>query len=235
MDTSKIKVLKQKKDELDKKQAALLEKFKTEHGDLYTWFVENEIDLNNLSKYSLNIAAAFVISMNVLDLYYKPTDKLDLTPQVQIIQVDELRGLNEDQKAKLVWERYGHIINRVAKKYDLDPKLIFATIMIESGGNTYAVRYEPRINDASYGLGQILFGTAIGLEFEGTPQQLFDPEVNIELIGRYHKRNMTVYGGKLTPQELTTAYNTGSPYNKALPGHLNKFNKWYEKAGGFVI
>lgn len=219
------------RNKLLKDKELIIEKIKTDHKGFYTWLIENKIDLTNLNKYSASIAIALALTISGLT----PVETIapQLTPQVKVIQPKELYGLTEEEKGKLVWERYGHIIKRVSRKYALDPGLIFATIMIESGGNTYAVRYEPQINDASYGLGQILFGTSVGLEYEGNPQGLFDPEVNIELIGRYHRRNMDVYGN-LTPQQLTTAYNTGSPYNYALPGHVEKFNKWFNRVNNFM-
>jgi len=237
-ESKKIKELKDKRDKLIEKQKNLIETLKTKHSEVYKWLIENDIDLEHLGQYSANIAAAFAIAATTIGKF--PLEKHtstqpELTPQVRIIMVDELAGKTEEEKAQLVWDRYGHVIDRVAQKYNLDPKIIFATIMIESGGNTFAVRREPQINDASYGLGQILFGTAVALEFEGQPQDLFDPEVNIELVGRYHRRNLDAYGGNLTPQQLTIAYNSGSPYNTPLPGHVDKFNRWFEKASDFVV
>jgi soluble lytic murein transglycosylase-like protein len=218
--------------DLKEKKESLITKFKKEHPEIYTWLLENQISIQDLGKYSANIASALALTI----VSSKKVDTIaqkGLTPQVKVIEREELYGLNEEEKGRLVWERYGHIIERVAKKYDIDPGVIFATIMIESGGNTYAIRHEPSIGDSSYGLGQILYGTAVLLEYEGTPSQLFDPEVNIELTGRYHRRNLDVYGD-LTPQQLTIAYNTGTPYNRPLPGHLEKFNRWFDKVERFI-
>jgi soluble lytic murein transglycosylase-like protein len=151
-----------------------------------------------------------------------------------VIRPEELKGKNDLERANLVWARYGYLIRSTAAEYDLDPNLIFATIMVESGGNTYAVRQEPRIHDASYGLGQLLYGTARGIGYRGTPEGLFDPAVNIDLIGRYHKRNFDHYND-LGPKELTVAYNTGSPYKKPHPGHLTKFDKWYNSLANLEV
>jgi soluble lytic murein transglycosylase-like protein len=216
---------------LKEKKEELISNFKIEHPEIYTWLLENQISIQELGKYSQSIAAALAItySANTVEtIAPKP-----LTPQVKIIERDEFMGLSEEEKGNLVWERYGHIIKRVAKKYDLDPGVIFATIMIESGGDTYAIRHEPQINDASYGLGQMLYGTSVLMGYEGAPNGLFDPEVNIDLIGRYHRRNLDVYGD-LTPQQLTIAYNTGTPYNSPHPGHIDKFNRWFSKVERFI-
>lgn len=227
-----IKEFKKKKGQLKKQREELLNILKTKHASFYTWMKENKIDPLNLGSYSVTLASVATIALSSIS--YQPKGQIQtLTPQVHIIKTEELVGKSDEEKAELVWKRYGHIIKRAAKKYDLDPGLIFATIMIESGGNTYAKRYEPHINDASYGLGQLLFGTARLMGFEGSPNDLYDPEVNIELIARYHTRNNKVYGG-LSPEELTTAYNTGSPYSNPLPGHLNKFNKWFNAVKSYM-
>jgi hypothetical protein len=98
--------------------------------------------------------------------------------------------------------------------------------MTESGGNPKAVRQEPRLNTASYGLGQILETTARGLGFQGTREELFYPEINIDLIGRYH-RNTTRRYGRLSPEQYTTVYNTGHLGGKPWPGHLERFMQHY--------
>ena len=223
--------LKRKRDALKVQQQELVEILKTKHYDAYKWFQENNIDLFDLKVYSASLAAAVVVAMSVSQ---GPVETPKLTLPVHVVTVTELQGLSEEQKADLVWKRYGHVIERNSGKYDLDPGLIFATIMLESGGNTNAIRHEPQIGDASYGLGQILYGTARGIGFDGSAQDLFDPEVNIELIARYHKRNQEVYGGSLTPQELTIAYNSGSPYSAPHPGHITKFNKWFSKVANYI-
>jgi len=117
---------------------------------------------------------------------------------------------------------------RTAKKYDLSPNLIRATILVESGGNSNAYRFEKRLNDASYGLGQILSGTARGLGFKGNLQDLYDPDVSIDLIGKYYKRVIEKYGN-LPIENLVRAYNTGSPQGQPYPGHLEKFKNYFSE------
>lgn len=212
----------------------LLDKLKLKNPRLYDWFVSRSIDLENLGKYTSGMALAIGLAVA------QPTPNLTLetvAPQTQsgpVIQASELKGKNDLERANLVWSRYGHLIRQSAEDYDLDPNLIFATIMVESGGNTYAIRQEPRIHDASYGLGQLLYGTARGLGYRGRPDGLFDPTVNIDLIARYHKHNFDHYQD-LGPKELTIAYNTGSPYKRAYPGHLTKFDKWYNSLANLEV
>ncbi len=224
-----IKALKEKQKQLKETQQLLFEELKIKNESFYKWMQSKKIDPMDLKLYSASLAAAMVVALAATTSTF---EEASLEAPVVIISVEELQGIDHDEKAKIVWERYGHVITRVSEKYDLDPKLIFATIMLESGGNTYAIRHEPHINDASYGLGQILYGTALGLGFEGNPQDLYDPEVNIELVGRYHARNKSVYG-PLTNEQLTIAYNSGNPYGYPIPGHLDKFSNWYERVSNY--
>lgn len=250
-----INSLRQKKEDLLNQQDELINLIKTKHPDFYSWAVKNNIDFRDLSIYAANIATAFTITINSLgtplaslqfdansvlntpkqEVNTLNTNNTNKNNEIKLIEVSELSGLSESQKAVIVYDRYGPIINDVAQKYQLDPKLILATILLESGGNTYAIRHEPQINDASYGLGQILYGTAKLIGFEGTPDDLYNPEINIDLIGKYHRRNMDVYGPNLTPEQLTIAYNAGSPYSSPYPGHLQKFNKWFREARHLIV
>ena len=56
---------------------------------------------------------------------------------------------------------------------------MIATIKIESNFNIYAYRKEVKVNDVSYGLTQVLFKTAKDRGYNGTEEQLFEPEINI--------------------------------------------------------
>lgn len=212
----------------------LLEKLRLKNPAVYDWFLSRGIELQNLGKYTTSIAMAISLAtLNPTSLVHA-TNTTEIQASITPISVKELQGKTDLERANLVWARYGYLIRLTAEKYDLDPNLIFATIMVESGGNTYAVRQEPRIHDASYGLGQLLYGTARGIGYRGTPEGLFDPAINIDLIGKYHKRNYDHYSD-LNSLELTTAYNTGSPYKRPTAGHLAKFDKWYNSLANMEI
>ena len=220
----KVEELKKEKDRLLAEQESLIHLLKTKNAPVYNWFVQRGIDFSNLEKF----AASFAAAATLLFSNSSPTTHAS-TPIVAIEKQRTPQARKSDlERGQFVWNTYGSEIRSTAAKYNLDPNLIFATIMIESGGNPRAIRHEPRLNDASYGLGQLLYSTAKGLGYQGTPEGLYEPAINIDLIGRYHKRNLDHFG-HLTPQQLTTAYNTGSPYKKALAGHLNKFNKWFNR------
>ena len=213
---------------------ALIENLKSHNNKVYTWLVQRGVDFSNLSKSAstLATAATFLFSLPKGASLPPPDDPI---PEViDITQDTSVKPKTDLERGQKVWAEYGQFIREASALYDIDPNLIFATIMIESGGNPRAVRYEPRLNDASYGLGQLLYSTARGLGYAGTPAGLYDPETNIDLIARYHRRNLDHYG-HLTAEELTTAYNTGSPYKKPWSGHLAKFNKWYNRVESLEV
>ncbi len=118
---------------------------------------------------------------------------------------------------------FSKLIAETATKYNLDPQLIYATIMTESHGDPKAFRYEPRLKDASLCLGQILTSTARLLGFKGDSKELYKPEICIDLIGKYH-RTMLDRHGDLSTNQLAAAYNTGSPRKRPYPGYLKRFN-----------
>ena len=227
-----INSLTQRKAFLEKEQERLLNELKEKYTEAHEWLKQNGIDLSNIGAYYKKVALAVIISTSVASAPMQVNRDLHTSQKetIETLAVEDIRQLQDEDQLKVVWFRYGPVIDEMAQKYDVDKNLIIATIMLESRGDTFAYRYEPHINDASYGLGQILYGTAKGIGFEGTPDELYDPAKNIELIAKYHSRNKDVYGKNLSAEQLTIAYNSGSPFNAPHPGHVQKFNNWYSKA-----
>lgn len=147
------------------------------------------------------------------------------TPPQDTIATEDLRTWTKSQHKTL--------IDKTAKKYRIDPQVIYATIMTESEGNPYAFRYEPHIKDASLCMGQILISTARRLGFAGDPKELYRPDVCIDLIGKYYRVILDTYGD-LTPMQLARAYNTGSPWKRPVWGHLYRFNIWMNEGQSVV-
>uniref|UniRef100_A0A7C4XNK9 Transglycosylase SLT domain-containing protein n=1 Tax=candidate division WWE3 bacterium TaxID=2053526 RepID=A0A7C4XNK9_UNCKA len=220
---------------LKNRQRLLIDLIKSKHKDFYVWMVENGIDPTDLKAYFAGIAVALMVMFTtkltpISSIRGISGNSQVIEVKVQAIQKEELIGKSEEEKGELVMRRYGHVIDKAASRYSLDPNLIFATVMVESGGNTYASRYEPHLNDSSYGLGQIMFSTARWIGFEGSREDLYDPEVNIDLIGRYYFKNKTMFGDDLTVEQLVTSYNAGNPFARPTAGHIQKFQKWFNKA-----
>lgn len=104
------------------------------------------------------------------------------------------------------------LAHRAAQRHGLDPRLVEAVVRAESRGDPNAVS-----KAAAYGLMQLQTPTASDMAGRKvTKEELFDPEVNLDLGCRYLKRLFEFYGGDL---RLTLmAYNAG-------PGNVRKWRK----------
>ena len=120
---------------------------------------------------------------------------------------------------------YLAIVRANAARYSVDPADILALIEIESGGDPNAFRAEPQINDASYGLMQLLGKTARSLGYTGDFDGLYDPATNIELGTRLWSQLAAQYGGD--KQAMASAYNSGRgdayQSNPAVASYVDRF------------
>ena len=122
-------------------------------------------------------------------------------------------------------------VSRAANKYGFSYKLITAVVVVESGGNTFANRYEPNwrwflrpsywawrlsitdktelMNQAtSFGLMQVMGAVAREHGFEGDLLRLTIPEVGLDYGCRHLKK---MYDRYKTIDCALAAYNAGSP------------------------
>lgn len=106
-------------------------------------------------------------------------------------------------------EDYDALIRKHAAGFGLPVAWIKAVMQQESSGRPDAYRAEPQINDASYGLMQLLYRTAKGLGYEGSPEGLYDPETNIFLGSKLLADLRSRYGDDL--RRVYSAYNSGKP------------------------
>lgn len=124
------------------------------------------------------------------------------------------------------------IIAEKAATYAVDPLLVHALIQVESSYRPDAKRDEPRLNDASYGLMQVLSGTARSmLGFAGDAEALLDPSTNVDLGVRYLKYQLGRYAGDV-PSALA-AYNAGTASRRSdgkfiNQGYVDKVYKLYQ-------
>jgi soluble lytic murein transglycosylase-like protein len=103
---------------------------------------------------------------------------------------------------------YDDIIAKYASIYNVPEVWIKAVITQESSYDPNAYRAEPSINDASYGLMQILYKTAQGLGYAGIPEGLYDPDTNIMLGTKLLSSLRLQWGDNV--QAVYSAYNSGS-------------------------
>lgn len=108
-----------------------------------------------------------------------------------------MRWANED--------RWLADITEIANRHGVPVPMVLAIIAVESGFRPDAFRQEA--NDASYGLMQILTGTAHGVGFSGEPSELLDPVTNIEYGTAYLAEQWDRAGGD--PAAAASAYNGG--------------------------
>ncbi len=110
------------------------------------------------------------------------------------------------------------ILNSAAK-YQVPSEIIKAVILQESSGNPKARRFEPKLNDSSYGLMQILFSTAKFLGYTGSSEGLLDPKTNIDLGTKYLAYQIRRYGNW---DDAFAAYNIGSVKRKPNGEYINQ-------------
>lgn len=123
------------------------------------------------------------------------------------------------------------LIDLAAKRQGLDPRLIAAIIEVESGGQSYACRFEPgypflfeptvmaktsgttlsteqMLQRCSWGLMQVMGATARELGLRAPLPSLTDPAAGIEFGCLYFKAQLARYSGKTL--DAIAAYNAGS-------------------------
>jgi soluble lytic murein transglycosylase-like protein len=90
-------------------------------------------------------------------------------------------------------DTYRDAIEDTAESFGIPRSLAYGLVAQESGFKSDAYRAEPtyrcaatgQVGDASYGLTQVLYCTALGLGYAGAPSGLFDPATNLTLGFRY--------------------------------------------------
>ena len=130
-----------------------------------------------------------------------------------------------------VLDQFGVLIEEVAEKEGIDPCLLAAIIQVESAGDPFALRYEPRykwlyqvprfarkfrITDSteeacqrfSVGLCQLMFALMRELKFEREFCLAFEPRLNMTYGARHLKNLASRFESK---QAQISAYNAGTP------------------------
>ena len=103
-------------------------------------------------------------------------------------------------------ERFDLGIQDAARQAGVPWKLLKALVAAESSFDPNAYRDEPKIDDASRGLTQILYRTARAMGYLGEPEGLFAPDLNLEYGALYLARQHDRAGNWLG---ALSAYNGG--------------------------
>jgi soluble lytic murein transglycosylase-like protein len=129
-----------------------------------------------------------------------------------------------------------------AKQSNLNPDIVRAVVSVESGGDTYAVRYEPNwkwwldldgwaalvnvtkateqiCQSMSWGLMQIMGAVARELGMKDDLSRLCDPEYGLKYGCMKLRQNLDKFG---TIERALAAYNAGSPASKTGQAYAAK-------------
>lgn len=137
------------------------------------------------------------------------------------------------------------LIIKKAEKYQIEENLLRAIVLLESGGNPYAMRAEPsypwlykviqlskelkctgptmrQMQSTSWGLMQIMGAVAYELGFKGWGSELCNPEINLEYGCRFLKQKIVKYGPNVF--DIYAAYNAGSVRMMTKDQYKNQAN-----------
>lgn len=163
------------------------------------------------------------------------TDILDANPDIKNPNL-----IHKGQEIKIP-----KIIDSIPKKTHTLDDYIKSIFTIESNNNPNASRYEPHINDTSYGLGQILTRTAKALEARhkelprlGKSKQeiaanLCNPKINEAYTRALYQKELDFYKD---PFLAVAAYNSGhlTPRNARIQEMLNQLYNTELKTDGRI-
>lgn len=149
-------------------------------------------------------------SKNNLDLSTNLDSLKDLDPEYHAkgskkLTLAENFSKNHDAKLTTRIEKYQHLIEEKAKKYNLDPVLLAGLIRQESNFNPYAVSH-----CGAMGLGQLMPETARYLGVKDP----FNAAQNLDGAAKYLREQLDTFGGSV--DKALAAYNAG-------PGAVQKY------------
>ena len=115
-------------------------------------------------------------------------------------------NIKEQMMKSMYKKEYSEYVEKYSKEYDVDADLIYAIIKAESNFESKAVS-----NQNAQGLMQLMYSTAEeiaeSLDLELTEENIFEPEINIQLGTKYISKLLEKY--ECTEVALA-AYNAGS-------------------------
>lgn len=127
---------------------------------------------------------------------------------------------------------YDELIARAHAKFPTVPAgIIKAVVATESSFRPGVWRDEPQIGDKSRGLMQLLLKTARGLGFNGHPDLLYDPEINVMLGTSLLAQLFRRFG---VWEDALAAYNGGYPRRNAAGVLEPRLAQYVAKVNGHL-
>jgi len=167
-------------------------------------------ELNNVSSSSSNLNQIINVPQPTLSYGETVVQLLgkNISTAVQPV-IDQISNVISptNSKSDYTKSQFDDIINEMAKKYDVDPKLIHSIIQHESNYNPNATSHA-----GAKGLMQIM---PLNFEAYGITNP-YDPKQNIEAGTRMIKANLRQYNGNV--ELALAAYNAGSGNVKKYGG-----------------
>lgn len=121
---------------------------------------------------------------------------------------------------------YQSIVTEYADQHSLDENLIRAVIWKESSGHPNAKRWEGEEYGYSRGFMGVLYGTALQMGFTGEPDDLFDPDTNVDYGTAYLRWQLDRYGEDV--RKALSAYNAGT-YTPTNKYYVDKVLEYYAR------
>ena len=125
---------------------------------------------------------------------------------ILIIGIILIINIKEQMMKNLYKKEYSEYVEKYSKEYDVDADLIYAIIKAESNFESKAVS-----NQNAQGLMQLMYSTAEeiaeSIDLELTEENIFEPEINIQLGTKYISKLLEKYE---CIEVALAAYNAGS-------------------------
>jgi soluble lytic murein transglycosylase-like protein len=132
---------------------------------------------------------------------------------------------------------YKEDILNASTTFGIPASLIAAIIKVESDFVPQAYRYESKVNDSSYGLMQILTGTAkMVMGASVSTEDLYNPTKNIIIGTKYLQSLYAIYNNQ---DDTISAYNAGKPFKYSDGTYKNQVYvdnvNWWIKIYNYIL